>query len=68
MDTIDLKTGDAPEADPAEARRLAREAELIAEARAELDAGEYVDAAEIGAWIDGIGTSLELPMPPVRRR
>ena len=29
---------------------------MIVEARAELDAGLYVDAAELDAWIDSIGT------------
>ncbi len=29
---------------------------MVAEARAELDAGLYVDAAEVDAWIDSIGT------------
>lgn len=49
-------------------RRLAREAEMIAEADAELDAGLYVDPAEIKAWIDRIGTDHELPSPPTRHR
>jgi predicted transcriptional regulator len=49
-------------------RRFAREAEMIAEARAELDAGLFVDSAEVDAWIDSIGTDHELPVPPTRRR
>jgi predicted transcriptional regulator len=49
-------------------RRLAWEAEKISEADAELDAGLYVDSAEIKAWIDSIGTDHELPPPPTRRR
>jgi predicted transcriptional regulator len=49
-------------------RRLAWEAERLAEARAELDAGLYVDAAEVAAWIDSIGTDHELPPPASRRR
>jgi predicted transcriptional regulator len=40
---------------------------MIAEARAELDAGLYVDAAEVDAWIDSIGTEHELPLPRTRR-
>jgi predicted transcriptional regulator len=48
--------------------RLAWEAEGIAEARAELDAGLYVDADDIDAWIDSMGTDNELPPPPTRRR
>ena len=49
-------------------RRFAREAEMIAEAEAEIEAGLYVDADEIDAWIDSIGTDHELPPPPTRRR
>jgi predicted transcriptional regulator len=51
-----------------ERRRFAREAEMMAEARAELDAGLYVDADEIDAWIDSIGTDHEQPPPLTRRR
>jgi predicted transcriptional regulator len=57
-----------PETQAEMQRRLAREAEMIAEARAELDAGLFVDAAEIDAWIDSIGTERELPPPPSRQR
>jgi predicted transcriptional regulator len=49
-------------------RRLAWEAGQIAEADAELDAGLYVDAADINAWINSIGTEHELPPPPTRQR
>ena len=56
------------EADADQRRRFAWEAERIAEARAELDAGLFVDAAEMDAWIDSIGTECELPPPPTRRR
>lgn len=48
-------------------RRSAYEAFALAEARAELDDGLYVDAAEIGVWIASIGTDHELPPPPTRR-
>jgi predicted transcriptional regulator len=48
-------------------RRLAREAELLAEARAEIAAGLSVDAAEVDAWIDSLGTGHELPVPYPRR-
>ncbi len=51
-----------------EQRRLAWEAERVAEADAEIEAGLYVDADEIDAWIDRIGTDHELPPPPTRRR
>jgi predicted transcriptional regulator len=58
----------SPETEAEQQRRIAWEAERIAEARAELDAGLYVDADEIDAWIDSIGTDHELPPPPTRHR
>lgn len=64
---------DATQADCAETaeekrRRLAWEAEMIAEADGEIEAGLYVDADEVDAWIDSIGTDHELPPPPTRHR
>ncbi len=44
-------------------RRIAWEAERIAEAAASADAGQLIDEAEIDAWIDSIGTDHELPPP-----
>lgn len=55
------------EAVPDRQHRIAREAELIAEARASAAAGRLVDSAEVKAWIDSIGTDHELP-PPYSRR
>jgi predicted transcriptional regulator len=49
-------------------RRLEWEAAMIAEADAEIEAGLYVDADEMDAWIDSIGTDRELPPPPTRHR
>jgi predicted transcriptional regulator len=57
-----------PETEAERLDRLAWEAEGIAEADAELAAGLYVDAADIRAWIDSIGTDHELPPPPTRHR
>jgi predicted transcriptional regulator len=51
-----------------EQRRLAWEAEMIAEADAEIEAGLYVDSDEVDAWINSIGTDHELPPPATRRR
>jgi hypothetical protein len=73
MDTVNPAPGERadtprPETEVERHRRLAWEAEGIAEARAQLDAGFYVDAAEVDAWIDSIGTDHELPPPPTRRR
>jgi hypothetical protein len=49
-------------------RRLAWEAEMIAEADADIAAGFYVDSDEMDVWIDSIGTDHELPPPRTRRR
>jgi predicted transcriptional regulator len=44
-------------------RRLAIEAEMIAEADADLAAGRVIDAADVDAWIDSIGSDHERPVP-----
>jgi hypothetical protein len=51
------------ETEPKQRRRLAWEAEMIAEADADIAAGRLIDSAEIDAWIDSIGTDQELPPP-----
>ena len=58
----------SPETEAERQARLAWEAEGIAAAEASLAAGFYVDADDIDAWIDSIGTDHELPPPPTRRR
>lgn len=63
---------DTASSPPAEAaldrqRRIAHEAELIAEADAEIAAGLSVASAEVKSWIDSIGTDQELPPPYPRR-
>jgi hypothetical protein len=70
MDTTPPSAAGAPhlETDAGRQRRIAWEAEMIAQADAELDAGLYVDAGEIDAWIRSIGTDHVLPPPPTRRR
>ena len=72
MDTVprpDDGTPDPrPETEVERQARLAWEAEMIAEADAEIEAGLYVDSADVKAWIDSIGTDHELPPPPTRRR
>jgi predicted transcriptional regulator len=73
MDTIDPASKDSadvprPETDAERQRRLAWEAEMIAEARADIAAGRLVESAKVKAWIDSIGTDHELPPPPTRRR
>ncbi len=44
-------------------RRLAWEAERLAEAYADIAAGRLVDSEDVDAWIDSIGTEHELPVP-----
>jgi predicted transcriptional regulator len=56
------------ESDAERLRRLAWEAEMIAEADAEIEAGLYVDADDVDTWIDSIGTDHEAPPPPTRCR
>lgn len=57
------ETGTHDETAAAERRRLAWEAERIAEADADIAAGRLVDSAAVKAWIDSIGTDHELPLP-----
>jgi len=70
MDTVprpdDRADPPVPETEVERQRRIAWEAAGIAEAS--LAAGFYVDADEIDAWIDSIGTDHQLPPPPTRRR
>ncbi len=68
MDTINPGPSDRadaprPETEAAKQRRLAWEAEMIAEADADIAAGRLVDSAKVKAWIDSIGTDHELPVP-----
>ena len=51
------------ESAPERQRRFAREAEMIAEADADVAAGRLVDSAKVKAWIDSIGTDHALPVP-----
>jgi predicted transcriptional regulator len=53
----------SPETEAERQRRLAWEAEMIAEADAGIAAGRLVNEAEVDAWIDSIGTDRELPVP-----
>jgi|SRR5580658_9330516 hypothetical protein len=65
MDTTNLRVGDTPlpETDAARRHQIAWEAEMIAEADADIAAGRVVDSAKVNAWIDSIGTDHELPVP-----
>ena len=51
------------ETEAAKQRRLAREAEMIAKARASAAAGRAVSSEEVDAWIDSLDTDHELPAP-----
>jgi predicted transcriptional regulator len=64
MDDVTPNRNEAVEPDAERQRRLAWEARMIAEARAQLDAGFYVDAADVDAWINSLDTDNELPPPP----
>jgi predicted transcriptional regulator len=69
MDSFKIDTNQPPTSSETEAesqRRFAWEAAMIAEADAEIEAGLYIDADEIDAWIDSIDTDHELPPPPTR--
>jgi predicted transcriptional regulator len=68
MTTSNADTTQPPHAETEAERldRLAWEAEGIAEARAELNAGLYVDADEMRAWINSLRTDTPLPPPPTR--
>ena len=60
MDTMNLET---PETAASRLRRIAWEAERIAEADASIAAGRTVLEQDIDAWIDSLGTDHELPAP-----
>ncbi len=66
MNTLDANTAHMPHA-ATETVQHRWEAEGIAEARAELDTGLYVDANEIRTWIDSLRSNAPLPPPPTRR-
>jgi predicted transcriptional regulator len=53
----------SPETEAEQRRRLAREAKMIAEARASAAAGRVVSSEQVDAWIDSLDTDHELPAP-----
>jgi predicted transcriptional regulator len=67
MDTVprpdDRADTSSPETEAERQRRPAWEADMIAEADADIAAGRLVDSAKVKAWIDSIGTGQELPVP-----
>jgi hypothetical protein len=72
MDTVNPAPGESadtshPETEVERRRRLAWEAERIAEADASIDAGYYATSDEVDAWIDSLGTDNPLPVPYPRR-
>lgn len=54
---------DPPETKADRQRRIAWEAEGIAEADADIVAGRLVDSAKVKAWIDSLDTDSKLPVP-----
>jgi hypothetical protein len=68
MSDVDFTTGadfPTPRDETAEekAERIAREAVMIAEARASVAAGRVVSFEAVSAWVDSLGTDHELPVP-----
>ena len=54
---------DRPETAEARHRRLAWEAEMIAEAEAEVAAGQTISLKAVRAWVESWDTDRELPPP-----
>lgn len=44
-------------------RQIGREAEDIAKADVDVEAGRLVDSADVKAWIDSIGSDRQRPVP-----
>jgi predicted transcriptional regulator len=65
MDMTDLEAGhiSCPETEADRQRRIAWQAERIAEARADVAAGRLVGSVKVKAWIDSINSDHELPVP-----
>ena len=66
MDSTSNAQDDLPDRpEPPEARRLrlAWEAEMIAEARAQVAAGQTISLGAMQAWVDSWDTDHELPPP-----
>jgi len=63
MDTMHLDPTQPSGIEAERQRRLAWEADRIAEARDDVAAGRLVSSAKVKAWIDSIGTGNELPVP-----
>lgn len=67
MDTVPRPDEDAPgrrrDTAAERQRRLVWEAVRIAEADAEIDAGLFIEEADMDAWIGSHGTDHELPPP-----
>ena len=63
MDTLIPDAAQPPETETERERRLAREAEGLARARASVAAGYFATSAEVNAWIDSLGSGNPLPVP-----
>jgi predicted transcriptional regulator len=69
MDTLkqDIGTASGTKTEAERQARLAREADMIAEARDDVAAGRLVDAAEVRAWADSLRAANPLPVLSCRR-
>jgi predicted transcriptional regulator len=56
------------EREPVNSRDLAWEARMIAEAEAEIAAGQLIPSSEVDAWIDSLESPNPLPMPQAPKR
>ena len=67
MDTVPRSNETTSLAEAEKQRERVLEADMIAEADAEIETGAVVDEIDADAWIDSLGTDRELPLPESRR-
>ncbi len=60
---MDDSTSAAGETAAERAARIRREAEVIAQAHADIDAGRGVDDDVLGAWLDELEANPDAPIP-----
>jgi len=58
---------EAAETEADRQRRFTWEAQQIAGAQADIEAGLFIEEAEVDAWLDSLDTDQELPTPSPRR-
>jgi predicted transcriptional regulator len=67
MDTVPRPNNGDPETASDAQHPHALEADMIAEAEADLEAGLFIDEGDVDAWIDSLGIDHELPLPKPHR-